>query len=78
MSQTHGAYCSAGSFPKNTYFYSPPLLILAYRSQAKWLLISQVVLNIHRTISTEIAHHLFSKSIFLQLVHCTIYGTLQN
>lgn len=78
MSQTHGAYCSAGLFPQHTYFYNLLLLILAYWSQAKWSLISQVVLNIHHAISTQTARHSFSNSIFLQLVCCTIYGTSQN
>lgn len=78
MSQTRGAYCSAGLFLQHTYFYNPLLLILAYWSQAKWSLISQVVLNIHCAISTQIAPHSFSNSIFLQLVCCTIYGTSQN
>lgn len=65
-------------FPKNTYSYNSPLLILAYWSQVKWSLISQVVLNIHCAISTQILSHLFSKSIFLQLVHFTTYGAFQN
>lgn len=65
-------------FPQNTYSYNSLLLILAYWSQAKWSLISQVVLNTHCAISTQILSHSFSKSIFLHLVHFTTYGTLQN